>query len=335
MASTQRAYRSPDDSGSTKEAYFTAVELDNFFETCPAEIVPYRFLRLIGGMFTALEKALNKQLHGNQFEFYLSQEHYRAGGLYKSDRTVRYNLPEAVARGFLEVVHRREDGQTHHIWIRPRSERDQGEYRRVTTYRLPVSVLIRWRNWRNGHKAEVEPIRKSPEPEKTPPPAAAPAAPVPEREKPAEPQPKREQPAAAITPKPQTVVNTEASTKLEDAAKRLMDICGLPDIGNTATYIGAAILAESKFQGVEIEDAAKHLSDCVLRDQRNGVTVGLFYCRDTKWRSNGGGQPQTAAAGRAERSKQSLTSAWHKFKAESERSGTGPPDSLNPNQLKE
>jgi hypothetical protein len=304
MASTQRAYRSPEDSQSTKEAYFSAVELKDFLNTCPPELVTYRYLRLIRGMVSALEKALNKELHGNQFEFYLSQENYRAGGLYRSDRTVRYNLPKAVELGYLEIHHRRDDGQTHHIWVRPRTQQDQGEYRRVTTYRLPVSLLIRWRNWRNGHKAEVAPIRKSPSPDKPLPPAPAAPVPPPPREKPAA---GGVSPVAATPPKPQTVVHTEASMKLQNAARRLMEMCGLPVIGNTEIYVGQAILAESKFQGVEIETAAKYLSECVLRDQRKRITINLFYFKDAKWRtSHGGGQQLNKSQQRTEANRQGV-----------------------------
>jgi hypothetical protein len=200
MASTAAAYPNSDDSGSAKERpYFSAADLEEFFRTCPIELVPHRCLRTIQGMFIALEKRLGKRLHGDQFEFYLSQEDYRAGCRYRSDRTLRKNLPLAVKLGVLEIVHRGKDGQSHHIWIRPRGEKDKGEYRLATTYRFPVSVLVKWRELqRHGHKSEVTPIRRKP--------AVAAEKPLPKREEPAATKPEREKPS------------TEAMSRSEERA---------------------------------------------------------------------------------------------------------------------
>jgi hypothetical protein len=179
-ASIAAAYPNSDDSGSAKERpYFTVADIEEFFRTCPVELVPHRCLRTVQGMFIALEKRLGKKLHGDTFEFFLSHEDYRDGCRYKSDRTLRNNLPLAVKLGVLEVVHRRDDGQSHHIWIRPRTKRDKGEYRWATTYRLPVSLLMKWRELhRRGERADVTPFRKPSQPA-PPPQAPAPAAPLP------------------------------------------------------------------------------------------------------------------------------------------------------------
>jgi hypothetical protein len=152
--------------------------------------------------------------------------------------------------------------------------------------------------------------------------------PTPQPQAPAVSQPQRE--------KPHTVVNTEISARSQRAAELIFEMCHLADVG-AKEQIAISVVAESKRQGIEIEEAGKFIAEQAIEAQRNRVPLTRFYFRDTKWRtSDGGGQRQTAAQGRAERSQQSLTSAWHKFKnAESERAGTGQADSLDPNQLKE
>jgi hypothetical protein len=71
-------------------------------------------------------------------------------------------------------------GNRHHIWIRPRTARDKGLYRRVTTYRLSTDLLLKWRQAHRGESraADPTPIRKQPAPQPQPLPPA-PAAPLP------------------------------------------------------------------------------------------------------------------------------------------------------------
>lgn len=140
--------------------------------------------------------------------------------------------------------------------------------------------------------AEVTPIRKPAAPVTPPPHAPAPAAPLPAR------------PAAEHIAE-HRVVTTQFSARLIAAAKRVMEMCGMPEIGGGVPYVESAILAEAKFRGVEIEDAAKHIAECGLRDQRNGIALTRFYFRDGKWRSNGGRQT-SAGAERSERSKRNI-----------------------------
>lgn len=184
------AYPNSDDSGSAKERpFFTVADLQDFFENCPPELVEYRCLRTIKGMFRALEKRLGKKLQGGSFEFCLAVEDYRAGeGRYRSTSTVRINLRRAEKFGYLEAIYGADEmgrPRRDHFWHRPRTKRDRGLYRRVATYRLNTTVLEKWRDMqRHGHKAaEPTPIRKPAAP--APPHQPAPAAPLPQREKPA------------------------------------------------------------------------------------------------------------------------------------------------------
>lgn len=159
------AYPNPGDSGSAKERrYFTVADLQNFFENCPPEIVEYRCLRTIKGMFRALEKRLNRKLHGGTFEFCLSVEDYRDGAFYRSPTSVRVNLRRAEKLGYLEAVYGADENghpRRDHFWHRARTGKDEGLYRRVATYRLNVSLLERFRDLqRHGHKADVTPIRR-------------------------------------------------------------------------------------------------------------------------------------------------------------------------------
>lgn len=122
-------------------------------------------------------------------------------------------------------------------------------------------------------------------------------------------------------------IPTQISSRLATAARRLMEFCGLPHLSGNERYVEAAILAEAKFRGVEIEDGAKHLADCVLRDQRNGITVGRFYFRDAKWRSHGGQQSRPSASSqRSERSKANLLEALrqHREQRDGGSSARGP-----------
>jgi hypothetical protein len=132
----------------------------------------------------------------------------------------------------------------------------------------------------DAHKKEAAKVTEMPrKPTQPTPPPAAPAAPLPQREK----------PAATVAPKP---AEQEISGKLTAAAKRLMQLCGLPYVGSPPPYVEAAIICESEFRGAEIEEAAKYLADCVQRDQRRGVKIGRNYFLEALWRSiNGRGQP--------------------------------------------
>jgi hypothetical protein len=174
-------YPNSGDSQSAKERpYFTVAELEKFFETCPPDLVPFKYLRLLHGMWLSTDT----KLHGGDIRFFKAVEDYRKGCRYKSPTSVRCNLRGAERLGFLEVVYRDEFGKPHHLWVRKRTESDRGDYRKVTTYRLSVSLLMKWRERQRCGHAEVTPIRKPSLPT-PPPPPPAPAAPLPKREQPA------------------------------------------------------------------------------------------------------------------------------------------------------
>jgi hypothetical protein len=154
------------------------------------------------------------------------------------------------------------------------------------------------------------------------------------------PPPKSPAPARREEPRRKTaahhaLVHTEISDRLNRAAELIFDCCGLAD-RTLLPDIASGVLGESKFQGIEIEDAGKYIEGRSVELQRRDVSLNRSYWKEVKWRTSHGGQQQTSAQGRADRSQQSLVSAWNKFKAaESERAGTGQADSLDPNQLKE
>jgi hypothetical protein len=169
------AYPNPDDSGSAKERdYFTVADIEKFFETCPPEILSRRFRHFLRGVWIASGRP-----HGRDIQFFKAVDDYRRACYYQSATTARLNLRAAEDLGLLEVAYRDARNNCHHIWIRPRTDRDKGLYRRVTTHRLPIALLLKWRELhRRGEHAEVTPFRKpsQPVPPPTPP---APSAPQP------------------------------------------------------------------------------------------------------------------------------------------------------------
>ncbi len=114
------------------------------------------------------------------------------------------------------------------------------------------------------------------------------------------------------TTRPRTVVNTQITDRAQAAATLLVDQCGLPDDG-VRPYIISAVVAEARFAGLSIDDAAKSISECVRRDQRAGIAITRFYFRDAKWRTNGG-QRQSAGAERAERSKRNILEGLARYR---------------------
>jgi len=169
------AYPNSDRSGSAKaRPFFKREEIQEFFETCPPELVPSPELRTVFGMWLAAEKPF-----GSEIQFFKAMQHYCKGAVpkYKSESTVRANIRRAEDRGVIEVAYRDRRGNCHHIWIRERSEKDRGLYRRVTTHRLSVPLLLKWRHLRAAAQPKVEPIRKPAQPMQPDPPPAK-SAPV-------------------------------------------------------------------------------------------------------------------------------------------------------------
>jgi hypothetical protein len=185
-----------------------------------------------------------------------------------------------------------------------------GEFTRSNVYEFEVQKFIAaprckeirhpdWRTYaeykeaakRGEHPRLTEMPRKPPEAAPPPPKAPAPA--------------RREEPVRKTAQHQRTVVDTAITSDSTKAAQRVFEFCGLADIGLIAK-IAIGIVAEAKFQGIEIEDAAKHIADSALRDQRNGTTLNAFYWRDLKWRSNGGRQQTSAAEERSEHNKRAI-----------------------------
>lgn len=165
------------DSGSAKERpFFKREELQEFFETCSSDLVRHPELRTMHGMWIAAGKPF-----GSEIQFFKAIKHYCEGaphGGYKSESAVRANIRRAEAKGFLEIAYRDPDRGTHHIWIRRRTDEDRGLYRRVTTHRLSIPLLLKWRA--QHHKVREMPPRK-PDPPPTSPKPPAHAAPQPQR----------------------------------------------------------------------------------------------------------------------------------------------------------
>ncbi len=165
-------YPNPDGSESAKERHaFDEKELKEFFETCPPELVETRQLRTIESMWNAVGKAIGKKPTGSRIQFFLSINHYRTNR-YRSASAVRYNLRRAERAGTLQVDYRDDLGRCHHIWVRPRTASDKGDYRRVPTYSLSIPLLLKWREWKRTGKLSSTPvpIRKPAQPDPNPPP---------------------------------------------------------------------------------------------------------------------------------------------------------------------
>lgn len=192
------AYRKPEGSESV---FFKLEELQEFFDTCPPDLVETRQLRTIESMWNAVGKALGKKPFGARIQFFLSINHYRTNR-YRSESAVRYNIRRAERDGNLQVDYRDDLGRCHHIWVRPRTNSDRGDYRRVPTYSLSVPLLLRWREWKRTGKlhADALPIRKPAQPTPTDPPPAH-AAPKPEEPRRAAAEHRSPAPAKPAQPK--------------------------------------------------------------------------------------------------------------------------------------
>jgi len=91
--------------------------------------------------------------------------------------------------------------------------------------------------------------------------------------------------------KVRTVATTQITAEAQKAAELVFEMCCLGD-KSLIEKIGIGVVAEAKYQNVELPAAAKHIAECALRDQRNGTKLNVFYWRDLAWRtSNARGNP--------------------------------------------
>jgi hypothetical protein len=187
------------------------------------------------------------------------------------------------------------------------------------------------------YQEHKEAAKRGEHPNVTEMPARKPAHPVPPDPPPAKAAPAREKPAAEHR-SPERAVTTTTTQITADAtlaARQVFDFCGLADPG-LIEKIKIGVLAEAKFQGIEMRQAAKYVAEAALQDQRAGVTLNGFYWRDLKWRTAHGPQHLTPSATRSARSKESLASAWRKFRASDPgRSDAGEADFPDSPELKE
>lgn len=127
--------------------------------------------------------------------------------------------------------------------------------------------------------------------------------------------PKSPAPARREEPRRKTaahhaLVHTEISESLNRAAQLVFDICGLGD-RTLLPDIVSGILGESKFQGIEIEAAAKHIAERSVELQQLRMSLNRSYWRELKWRTSHGGQISPGVE-RSQRIKESIAHALRK-----------------------
>jgi hypothetical protein len=116
---------------------------------------------------------------------------------------------------------------------------------------------------------------------------------------------RQEEPRRKTAEHQRTVVNTQITADATKAAQFVFEFCGLADISLIAK-IAIGIIAEAKFQGIDLQAAAKQVAEIAIEQQKNGVSLNSFYWRDLKWRSNGGQQRVSAAQERFEHNRRAI-----------------------------
>lgn len=114
-----------------------------------------------------------------------------------------------------------------------------------------------------------------------------------------------EMPARRTAEHQREAITTQITADSTKAAQRVFEFCGLADIALIAK-IAIGVVAEAKFQGIDMEAAAKHVAESALRDQRNGTTLNAFYWRDLKWRTHAGQRQNSAAEQRSEHNRRAI-----------------------------
>jgi hypothetical protein len=192
-----------------------------------------------------------------------------------------------------------------------------GEFMRVPTYEFDIEKFRRAPRCKElrhfdartyaeykeaAERGEHPNVREFPSPPRNDPPPPKPPAPAaPQREEPRRKTAEHQRVEHSIT--------TQITSDATKAAQHVFEFCGLADIGLIAK-IAIGIVAEAKFQGIGMEDAAKYIAETAVRQQKSGVTLNGFYWRDLKWRTHGGGQQASAAQERSERIDQAIINSF-------------------------
>jgi hypothetical protein len=71
-------------------------------------------------------------------------------------------------------------------------------------------------------------------------------------------------------------------------AERILDRVNLPPTNNVIMTVMAALRAEAKDKGLNLEETADLITAAALEDRRRGIDVHKYYFENCKWRSNVG-----------------------------------------------
>jgi hypothetical protein len=71
-------------------------------------------------------------------------------------------------------------------------------------------------------------------------------------------------------------------------AERILDRVNLPPTNNVIITVMAALKAEAKDKGLDLEETADLITMAALEDRRRGIDVHKYYFENCKWRSNVG-----------------------------------------------
>jgi len=71
------------------------------------------------------------------------------------------------------------------------------------------------------------------------------------------------------------------------SAKKIAVELGLPETTAFISTIAAALKAEVKYAGLDLEQVTAQIKHSAAEDRRRGIQIDKFYFEDVKWRSNG------------------------------------------------
>lgn len=79
-------------------------------------------------------------------------------------------------------------------------------------------------------------------------------------------------------------------------AHRMIELLSLASSFKLKEIIAAAVVAEAKYQGIELDEASQYIANRAMADRAKGVAIDKFYFEDTKWRTSNGTQPAVSKA---------------------------------------